>query len=868
MAQELVDKIRAAAQAKNVDPDVAVRIAQNESSLDPAAKAKTTSAAGLFGVVDKTWREHGGRPGQKHNPDENIRVGTNVIASNTDFLRKNLGREPSPTEIYSAHFFGPSGASAFLSAAPNTPVADILGAKVIKANPQLQGKTVGEVKQMLSGKMGETAPAPAQTKTAPGQTDSERMMEGALRSGLSAKAEDLGSGYKAALALSFLGAEDADKPESDADLQARLDREEEDTAAAELAAYKPYNALKDLQLSATSHLPKQEPVRMAAGGLPFTPSAGIKGTAREELDAIKAQYDKYNADADAYNAALNKYKTEQYDPYIAAVQKYNDAAALWNQGPRTTDFGMKEPTAPKEFSMTAPTAPTVSQADYEAKGAAAQADTKNRQLAISAAEDPERFGLTINKFFGDGGEASKDEEAGLIPDQGNVNFIRAAHKQRIGDRDLENMMLGLGIDKATIGVNLSNMRQGEKNQLAQSLMAAYNDKFGDVGVNAAVMRPVDAPPGVYMGNLGASYPVGQGRVMAGVNALRTPEGDVRTMGHTLGYSGQVGPGMLNATLMQPKGNPQGRQFQMQYAIPFADGGDVADSNLPLNVNPMMGTGAMMMSHGGPVYRADGSPEEGEVTGVNKVVDFIAQRLNPNSFPTSARTLLETVQGTKTPITEANFSPEERDVIRQLALIKGGDKGNVDYGDYVKLAEQMNKSGKIPASITPGLFSMADPMGNVQTTLGRFSYKTDPKGNLQVVDRYDFNPIYDQGSMQEAQTGDYGALSPYGLIRNYAGQKIPPGKGREVLINLGPVKRADGSPEQGEIGFFNPNIQRQGAKARALAQQRDVNLLPDPKTYAAVSGLMGTPPDQMGFSVLHPKYKEIQHVADQIGRAHV
>ena len=303
------------------------------------------------------------------------------------------------------------------------------------------------------------------------------------------------------------------------------------------------------------------------------------------------------------------------------------------------------------------------------------------------------------------------------------------------------------------------------------------------------------------------------------------------------------------------------QFQMQYAIPFADGGDVADSNLPLNVNPMMGTGAMMMSHGGPVYRADGSPEEGEVTGVNKVVDFIAQRLNPNSFPTSARTLLETVQGTKTPITEANFSPEERDVIRQLALIKGGDKGNVDYGDYVKLAEQMNKSGKIPASITPGLFSMADPMGNVQTTLGRFSYKTDPKGNLQVVDRYDFNPIYDQGSMQEAQTGDYGALSPYGLIRNYAGQKIPPGKGREVLINLGPVKRADGSPEQGEIGFFNPNIQRQGAKARALAQQRDVNTLPDPKTYAAVSGLLGTPPDQMGFSVLHPQYKEIQKVAE-------
>ena len=107
-----------------------------------------------------------------------------------------------------------------------------------------------------------------------------------------------------------------------------------------------------------------------------------------------------------------------------------------------------------------------------------------------------------------------------------------------------------------------------------------------------------------MGNLGASYPVGQGRVMAGVNALRTPEGDVRTMGHTLGYSGQVGPGYLNATMMQPKGYPQGRQFQMQYAIPFADGGDVTGM-------PMTGTGAMMLSHGGPVHRADGSPMGGE-----------------------------------------------------------------------------------------------------------------------------------------------------------------------------------------------------------------------------------------------------------------
>jgi len=62
-------------------------------------------------------------------------------------------------------------------------------------------------------------------------------------------------------------------------------------------------------------------------------------------------------------------------------------------------------------------------------------------------------------------------------------------------------------------------------------------------------------------------------------------------------------------------------------------------------------------------------------------------------------------------------------------------------------------------------------------------------------------------------------------------------------------------------FGNPNIQRQGAKARALAARRDVNTLPDPKTYAAVQGLLGTAPDQMGFSVLNPNYQSIMNVAN-------
>jgi hypothetical protein len=67
----------------------------------------------------------------------------------------------------------------------------------------------------------------------------------------------------------------------------------------------------------------------------------------------------------------------------------------------------------------------------------------------------------------------------------------------------------------------------------------------------------------------------------------------------------------------------------------------------------------------------------------------------------------------------------------------------------------------------------------------------------------------------------------------------------------------------ELGAFfgNPNIQRQGARARALAGQRDVNTLADPRTYAIVQGLLGTAPDQMGLSVLNPNYEKIRKAAE-------
>lgn len=70
-------------------------------------------------------------------------------------------------------------------------------------------------------------------------------------------------------------------------------------------------------------------------------------------------------------------------------------------------------------------------------------------------------------------------------------------------------------------------------------------------------------------------------------------------------------------------------------------------------------------------------------------------------------------------------------------------------------------------------------------------------------------------------------------------------------------------------FGNPNVARQGAKARELAQQRSAESLPDPRTYGFMQGLFGTPPEELGMSVLSPNTaaaKEAAYYGYQLGNA--
>jgi hypothetical protein len=139
-------------------------IAQIESNLNPKAKAKTSSAAGLFQFTNAGFKDAINRFGAKrgitssdrNNPEKNAILAAEVTESNREELRKTLGREPETRELYLAHFAGLSGAKKALrafDANPNAPVSAGFSAKAIKANRGLLKGTLQDVMERLETKI-------------------------------------------------------------------------------------------------------------------------------------------------------------------------------------------------------------------------------------------------------------------------------------------------------------------------------------------------------------------------------------------------------------------------------------------------------------------------------------------------------------------------------------------------------------------------------------------------------------------------------------------------------------------------------------------------------------------------------------------
>lgn len=190
--QSLAYVLTAAGDRNGVDFDYLLQTAIRESSMNPAAKAQTSSATGLFQFLEGTWmqvmKEQGPRLGygeiaqniqRDSNGDyyvadprvkadilklrEDPQIAADLAAaftkSNGDYLRQKFGRMPSSGELYIAHFLGAQGAERMFNAGLQNPdqIAANLFPKQASANRAIfysngQPRTIREVYRVLISK--------------------------------------------------------------------------------------------------------------------------------------------------------------------------------------------------------------------------------------------------------------------------------------------------------------------------------------------------------------------------------------------------------------------------------------------------------------------------------------------------------------------------------------------------------------------------------------------------------------------------------------------------------------------------------------------------------------------------------------------
>jgi len=182
LSTSLTRSLHSASQKHDVSFTYLLKTAERESGLNPAAQAKTSSAAGLFQFIEQTWLgavkkygpDHGmaiesaaitqNKNGHFHiqNPDLRdhilkLRLHTDkaanlaaaMTAENRAGLEDKLGRSVRDSDLYAAHFLGLSGAAKLLSANPTEKAASLFP-QAAKANASIffkngVSKTVAQV---------------------------------------------------------------------------------------------------------------------------------------------------------------------------------------------------------------------------------------------------------------------------------------------------------------------------------------------------------------------------------------------------------------------------------------------------------------------------------------------------------------------------------------------------------------------------------------------------------------------------------------------------------------------------------------------------------------------------------------------------
>ena len=198
--------IQQASARTGVDFNYLLNQARIESSLNPNARARTSSATGLYQFIEQTWlgtvqrhgAEHGigwaanaiqrGANGRytvanpqmrqaildlRRNPEASAAMAAEFASDNGQYLEARLGRPAESVDLYLAHFLGAGGAARFLrghDANPEAAAASVLPAAAranrwVFYNRNGSPRSFAEIRERfaarIGGAAGRTRPRPA-----------------------------------------------------------------------------------------------------------------------------------------------------------------------------------------------------------------------------------------------------------------------------------------------------------------------------------------------------------------------------------------------------------------------------------------------------------------------------------------------------------------------------------------------------------------------------------------------------------------------------------------------------------------------------------------------------------------------------------
>lgn len=192
--ERVTNAIATASRRTGVDFGYLLGQAKIESSMNPTARASTSSATGLYQFIDQSWlavvRNHGANYGLgwasaaieqgsngryfvsdpalrqqildlRNHPETASVMAAEHAADNRDYLEQRLGRPMESVDLYLAHFLGQGGASKFLRAhaqSPDTPAASLFPSAA-RANRSIfydkggNARSLSEIRTLFAGKL-------------------------------------------------------------------------------------------------------------------------------------------------------------------------------------------------------------------------------------------------------------------------------------------------------------------------------------------------------------------------------------------------------------------------------------------------------------------------------------------------------------------------------------------------------------------------------------------------------------------------------------------------------------------------------------------------------------------------------------------